>query len=112
MNLDTSREDEVLTVNLKGRIDGNNHHVFEASLQQEITDADKVVLLDCEDLSYINSAGLRAILKAAKVLWERDGKLALCALSPLVEDVITIAGFHKIIPIHDSRDDLLASLDS
>ena len=110
MKLETNREDGALIVDLEGRIDGGNFHAFEESLKAEISAGDKAVFMDCEDLGYISSAGLRAILLTAKALWARNGKFALCALSPGVREIMTVAGFDKIIPMHASRADMLASL--
>ena len=111
MKLNTSRERGVLIIDVAGRIDGNNARAFDASLEGVISADDRSVLVDCKDLSYISSAGLRSILIVAKALWARDGKFALCALSSPIADIMTTVGFEKIIPIHASRADMLASLD-
>ena len=110
MKLETSREEGALIIDLRGRIDGSNFQAFEESLKAEISAGDKAVLMDCEDLGYISSAGRRAILVTAKALWARDGKLALCALSPGLREIMTVVGLDKIIPMHASRAEMLASL--
>ena len=56
--------------------------------------------MDLEKLSYISSAGLRALLTIAKNLMGRGAKLALCAMSDQIREVFAISGFDKIIPIH------------
>ena len=53
------------------------------AIRTKIEDGDRAVIMDFENLSYISSAGLRAVLMTAKNLWKRDAKFrALLALGP------------------------------
>ena len=68
----------------------------------------RAVLIDCEKLTYINSAGLRIVLLTAKALGNQNAKFALCSMSDPVRSVFQISGFDKIVAIHASRDGALA----
>lgn len=109
MDLKTEHEDGVLIVKIGGRIDGSNGREFESEMDKMISEAERTVVLDMTNLSYISSAGLRAILLLAKTLWKRDAKLFLCALPSSIREVIEISGFHKIIPVHGTREEALAA---
>ena len=111
MELTIERDDNALTARVNGRIDSTNARDFEEAIRTKIEDGDRAVIMDFENLSYISSAGLRAVLMTAKTLWKRDAKFALCSLSGPVKEVFEISGFDKIIPIHDSREGALNSLD-
>ena len=111
MELTIERGDNALTARVNGRIDSTNARDFEEAIRTKIEDGDRAVIMDFENLSYISSAGLRAVLMTAKTLWKRDSKFALCSLSGPVKEVFEISGFDKIIPIHDSREVALSSLD-
>ena len=111
MEISTENRDGALIARAVGRIDGANARDFEAAVQTAIHDCEGPVIIDCENLSYISSAGLRAILLIAKTLGKRNVKFALCSLSGPVKEVFEISGFDKIIPIHDSREGALGSLD-
>lgn len=111
MDVATERQDDVLSVLVSGRIDGSNAAAFEESVRAAISDGDRAVIMDLEKLSYISSAGLRVLLMIAKNLSGRDAKLALCAMSDQIREVIEISGFDKIIPVHPSKAEALASLD-
>ncbi|MCY3877727.1 MAG: STAS domain-containing protein [Rhodobacteraceae bacterium] len=104
MELNASREGDVLTVKLDGRLDGANSAKFEEALNAEIGEAGCPVILDLGDLAYISSAGLRAILLVTKALNMKGKKLALCSLPTQIEEVFKISGFNKIIPIHPSHE--------
>ena len=110
MDITSERQDKTLFIVPDGRIDGNNAHDFHNALTQVITDDDDAVVLDMTDLSYISSAGLRAILLTAKALQKREAKFMLCSLKPTIKGVFEISGFDKIIAIHDDREQATASI--
>ena len=112
MDVATERQNDVLSVLVSGRIDGSNAAAFEETIRTVIEDGDRAVIMDLEKLSYISSAGLRVLLMIAKNLSARDAKLVLCAMSDQIREVMEISGFDKIIPVHPSRAEALASLDA
>lgn len=60
-----------------------------------------MIVLDFGGLEYISSAGLRSILAATKKVKTVNGSLSLCALSGLVEEVVTISGFDNILTVYE-----------
>ena len=110
MDVKTERENETLIARAEGRIDSTNARDFEDAMTAVIDASDRAVIIDCENLAYISSAGLRSLLLIGKELWNRDAKLALCSLSASIREVFEISGFDKIIPIHGSRTEALKSL--
>ena len=110
MDVTSYRDKNVLSVDVKGRIDGLTAVVFEETVQNAIAETDRAVIMDFEQLAYINSAGMRVILLTAKSLQSRDAKLVLCALSDSVREVFEISGFDKFLSIHSTRDEAQASV--
>lgn len=111
MEVRTERNDGVLSAHVSGRVDSTNAREFEEAIRSVIEDNDRAVILDFEKLVYISSAGLRAVLMTAKNLWQRDAAFALCSMSEIVREVFEVSGFDKIITIHSSKDEALASLN-
>ena len=91
-------------------MDGITAREFEDAMKAAISESDHAVIVDLEVLSYISSAGLRAILLTAKDLWNRDAKFALSSLPAPIREVVEIAGFDKIIEVYASKAAALASL--
>ena len=111
MEMSTDRQDDVLSVRVVGRIDGSNAIAFQEAVRTAVEDRDRAMIMDCSELSYFSSAGLRAVLMTAKTLSNRDVRFALCALSDDVLEIFEKSGFHKIIAIHLSKAEALTSLD-
>ena len=110
MEIQTERANGTLIAKAEGRIDGVNARDFEEALKAAISTDDSTVVMDLEGLSYISSAGLRVILLIAKTLRKRNADLILCSLSDPIREVFEISGFDKIIPVHASREQALASV--
>jgi len=111
LNLRTEREDDVLSAQVGGRIDGSNAARFEEMIRTAIEESDRAVIMDFEQLLYISSAGLRAVLITAKSLWKQGTTFALCSLSDQLNTVFKSSGFDRMVKIHGTRREALDSLD-
>ncbi len=111
MNIATEREDGVLSVRVEGRIDGSTVLAFQETIESALEDGDRAVIVDCERLCYIGSAGLRTMLVVAKAVSNRDARFALCSLPSQVHELFLQSGFDTIINIYHSRERALASLE-
>ena len=68
MDVTTERQDGVLSAQVGARIDSANFAEFEEAIRTAIEESDRAVIMDFEKLTYISSAGLRAVLLTAKSL--------------------------------------------
>ena len=71
--------------------------------QQEITpllkNADKVITLDCTDLQYISSSGLRLLLTIRKEASAKGGKVVIEHISDDIRKVFMMTGFCNLFEI-------------
>ncbi|MBR2548184.1 MAG: anti-sigma factor antagonist [Eubacterium sp.] len=90
-------EDGSLVISLEGRIDSANSPQVEEEIQK-IRDAepDTPVVLDCEKLEYISSAGLRVLLR----LQQETGNVKLINVSSEVYEIFDMTGFAEIMEVH------------
>lgn len=109
LDLHSEIDDGVLILNPTGRIDGATAKEYEDTLLQRISNGHSKIVLNCEAIEYISSAGLRVLLMASKRAGEGAGKLVLCAVRDTVHDVFKYSGFAEIIPITGDRDEALES---
>lgn len=85
-----------VTLKLIGRIDTTTAPELEAVVDT-LTGATEVVL-DCEKLEYVSSAGLRVILKTQKMM-NNQGNMKLCNVNETIMEVLDITGFVDILTI-------------
>jgi anti-sigma B factor antagonist len=86
-------------VGVTGRADGECADALEAVLRAAI-EANPKVAADFSALDYISSAGIRAVLQAARAAEVRQSEFAVCSLSPPVKKVFDMSGLHHILRIH------------
>jgi len=98
---------DVKIVRFSGMIDTVTAADAEAALMQLLSDGHNKLLLNFEQLSYINSIGLRVVLMVAKQLKHSDGDLRICSLNERVREVFDITGFSTILNVEDSEEQAL-----
>jgi anti-sigma B factor antagonist len=104
MDIETLTVENTKVVRLKGRLDATNAPDLERELTPIIEGTEGTLLINMKDLDYISSAGLRTLLLGAKLLKNKGGALALCALQEAVREVFDIAGFTELFPIYESEE--------
>lgn len=110
MEMDIQREGDILVFLPKSRISGLEAKEFQQILTKEITDEDLYVVINFVGVSFISSAGLRAILFAGKGLSQRKGKLVLCAFPDSIKEIFAISGFNRILSIYDTQAAAIAGI--
>lgn len=101
----------VTLVNLGGDVDSVHAAELESRVMGLLEGSVNKLLIDCSNLTYINSAGLRVFLLAAKQL-STGGALAFCGLVPNVRLVFETIGFDRILTIHPDRATALRAFNS
>lgn len=109
MQLNTSREGNVLVFEPEGRIDGTNASEFEAAFMESVNAGEGNILVDFSAVDFISSAGLRVLLMVAKELKAKSGRIELCAMRDYLKEVFEVSGFDAIFAIHEARTDALSS---
>lgn len=110
MEITQQKNGNINIIKIKGRLDASTAGKLEESLSEYSGQERVRVLVDCQELDYISSAGLRVLLASAKELKKQNGKICLSALNPNVKQVFEISGFTSIFPIYESTKDALADL--
>ena len=68
------------------------------------------LVLNVAGVEYMSSAGLRAILVAAKLVQVHDGALKICAANPTVRQVMEVSGMSSLLHLCASEQEALAAL--
>jgi len=113
MNVRLEKLGPVTLVIPEGRLDFATAAAFETQLQDVLGGAGAApaaLIIDGAALDYVSSAGLRAILLAARGSQKAGTAFALCALKPAVREVFDLSGFSQIIALHPDRATALAAV--
>ena len=104
MRIQKEQRNPWLVVHLHGRLDADTTAEFSRTLAECVDEGSTRIVLNCQHLAYISSAGLRGMLNLAKKLTAGKGLLHFCCLSGMVKEVFDISGFSDMFVIKDNVD--------
>ena len=99
MNVKINEEEGKAFVKLEGRLDTTNADQFLKDITPLMEGSQKEIDIDCTDMEYTSSQGLRMFLMLQKTVSARGAKLMLHNMKPHVKEVFDITGFSHIITI-------------
>ena len=98
MNITKHQKENILIVDLEGRLDSNTAPALEDELKGNIEGFQELVM-NLEKLDYISSAGLRVLLSAHKAMNKQKGSLKIINAGEAIIDVLEVTGFAEIFNI-------------
>jgi len=103
MQLTTRRLEDLVVVELAGRLDSHSAGAVGDRLDAIGASGEKRVLLSLAGLDYISSAGLRAILRLSRLLKSHGGELRVSEPGGMVATVLETVGFDSLLQIHPTE---------
>jgi stage II sporulation protein AA (anti-sigma F factor antagonist) len=111
MEMKLEAKDGILIAFLDGELDHMAAERIRQPLEQRLEQGNfQRMILHMEKLRMMDSSGIGVILGRYKWLRQRDGKMVICHVRPVIRKVIELAGMHKIIPVVDRLDEALARI--
>ena len=99
MEVKIERENGVVTVYLNGRLDTPASQEIAPRMNELTADAAGTIILDCKDLSYISSSGLRIFITLRKAAAEQGGKIIVRSITNEIRSVFMMTGFLNLFEI-------------
>ncbi|EIT87268.1 anti-sigma F factor antagonist [Fictibacillus macauensis ZFHKF-1] len=111
LNIGLEIKHNVLCIRLEGELD---HHTAD-DLRRKVDELIKTknidhILLNLEDLEFMDSSGLGVILGRYKQIKSQQGEMVVCAISPAVKRLFDMSGLFKIMRLETSEEYALQSL--
>lgn len=94
----TKQENEV-TALLRGRLDTPASQDIANDVETLVQEAGGTIILDCTELAYISSSGLRIFLTLRKAAAEKGGKIIVRNITPAIRSVFMMTGFLNLFEI-------------
>ena len=90
---------ETTTVRFVGRLDTPAASEVTQAVQPLLDKADGTIVLDCSEMTYISSSGLRIFLTIRKAAAAQGGKIIIQGLSNEIRQVFMMTGFLNLFEI-------------
>ena len=93
MEVVIDQKGEETVIKIKGRLDTNTAR----------ENPGVKVCVDCSDLEYVSSAGLRLFLILQKMTTAKKGSLRLIGMRNVVRETFSLTGFNALFKIEDAK---------
>ena len=97
MTIEIKKNADELVLEITGRLDTITAHALDKTINENLGEI-KSLILDCKNLEYISSAGLRVLLSTQKKL-QQKGTMKLKNVREEVMEVFEITGFVDILTV-------------
>lgn len=97
LKVDLRQEEDKLFVDLQGDLDINSNKEFKEKVNS--VQGVKKIIVNCENLSYIDSTGLGAFISIYKNIKEKGEKLVITGLKPHIKKIFLITDLDKVFEI-------------
>ena len=96
MKINIQRNGDEVVVALNGELDTVTTAQMGEELNRIIEMASNQLIIDCKDLEYISSSGLRFFMQLKRQSEQQNGTVTLINMNQDVKEVFRISGFHHI----------------
>lgn len=93
------KEDGKTIIKTAARIDTMNAAQFEQDIQPALADGGVEIIMDCSDLTYMASSGLRVIQKTMRTVMQHKGEFKMVNVNPEIYKVLAMTGFTKFMKV-------------
>jgi anti-sigma B factor antagonist len=103
--IDVRRVDSHAVVDVKGEIDVYTAPKLRENLIELVSEGSYNVVVNLEDVDFLDSTGLGVLVGALKRVKAHDGTLSLVCTQDKILKIFKITGLTKVFDIHDSVDE-------
>ena len=104
IKLSTRQVGDVSVVDVAGRITlGEGSSALRDLLREMVGKAQKKILLNLGDVSYIDSSGIGELVSGFTTVTNQGGQLKLLNLTKRVKDLLQITKLYTVFDVHDDE---------
>ena len=109
MQITTRESYEVLVVDMQGKLDTTTSGYAYDEMVRIANSGSRKILVNLSGVEYVSSAGLRALLTAAKLVKTSGGQFKFCEPTDSVKQALDISGFHSLLSVYSTEGEAIKS---
>ena len=95
-----------------GLLDGINGNHLRREIISAVDTGVDVVLLDLQDITFMNSAGLGTLLAALRTVKTKGSSMFICSVNEQVEMLFSMTKMDRVFKIYSNRDEFKSKIIS
>jgi anti-sigma B factor antagonist len=96
-------ENDYYVIKINGDVDASSSIFLDEAIEEAVNEGQKKIMVDCENLHYISSAGLGVFMSRIQEFELNNISLVIFGLNDKVKNVFQILGLDQLIQIAESR---------
>ncbi|MDO8683573.1 MAG: STAS domain-containing protein [Armatimonadota bacterium] len=102
--VEVARYEKHLAVNVTGELDYATASELDEKLEEELEDADVRLVLDFSQVSFLDSEGLKVIVRAYRRISEAGGSIAIVGCSQTIGRLFDILGLRGALGVQSASE--------
>ncbi|MBD2186379.1 STAS domain-containing protein [Aerosakkonema funiforme] len=95
-----------------GMLDSSKGSLFRQEINSLVENGATIVLVDFQDVTFMDSSGLGSLVLALKTVRAAGGKLFICSINEQVKMLFELTSMDRVFQIFANRDEFDRKLDS
>ncbi len=113
MQIDERAVGDVTILDLRGKVTlGEGDELLKDKVNSLVNQGRKKIILNLENVPYIDSAGLGEIVRTYTTVSRQEGSLKLLSLTKRIQDLLSITKLLTIFETFDSESDAVRSFSA
>ena len=108
LSIETDNTQNISVMKVKGRVDSDTAPEFDGALTKLLDDHRNKIVLNLQNVEFLSSAGLRAMVKALKDAQESGGDLHLASVSQPIEVILRTVGMMQMFKMFSTSEEAAA----
>jgi anti-sigma B factor antagonist len=110
LQVHATQKDEARVLYIDGYINAHTVQDFERSVLSALEDKNYRILINCQDLQYINSSGLGVLMGVIEEIQDNGGFLYLSNMNETVYNIFDTLGFTHLFKVYKTEEEAFSNL--
>lgn len=112
LTVSTNDRGDVTIVTVSGEVDVYTAPQLRSALEERIAAGRTALVVDLQDVGFLDSTGLGVLVGRLKGLKQVDGWLGAVCSDERILRLFGITGLDRVLPIHDTVEEAIAAYDA
>ena len=104
MDISNLVQDDIYVIKISGDVDASSSIFLDEAISEAIGNGQNKILIDCQELEYISSAGLGVFMSYIEEVNAKQISMIIFGLSEKVENVFKVLGLDQLLKIVDTEE--------
>ena len=112
LDIDINEKTSFSIVHASGSIDASNIKQFELAIEQQCEVEAPKIILNCTNLTYINSTGFDLLFHFHKLCTAGGGRFVMCGVSSKITSILELLGLTKALRIYKTENEAIEDIQA